>query len=117
MSVIEINTLQQLSDLIGGDKASLHELIETFIEEGAEIVTSMKASLAEKNLDVLRRGAHSMKSSAQDFGATTLSQLNAALEAQCKNGWPETAESQTEEIAQQFSAVHLELQQYLIDNE
>lgn len=113
MSVIETRSLEQLSELIGGDKAALHELIETFIEEGAEIVAEMKGSLADENLDVLRRSAHSMKSSAQDFGATVLSQLNATLESQCKNGWPDNATTQAEEISQQFFEAQTELQLYI----
>ena len=116
MTVIETRSLEQLSELIGGDKSALHELIETFIEEGAEIVTEMKGSLADEDLDVLRRSAHSMKSSAQDFGAIALSQLNAALESQCKNGWPNNAASQAENISQKFSEAHAELQLYINSN-
>ena len=45
MDVIDIRTLEQLSDLIGGDTNALQELIETFIEEGADIIAAMKASI------------------------------------------------------------------------
>ncbi len=113
MSVIDSRLLEQLSELIGGDKSALKELIETFIEEGAEIVASMKKSLDTEDLDELRRGAHSMKSSAQDFGATALSELNASLESQCKNGWPSNAVSQTNEISEKFSEANAELQLYI----
>ena len=116
MDVIDIRTLEQLSDLIGGDTNALQELIETFIEEGADIIAAMKASIAEENLDVLRRGAHSMKASAQDFGATALSELNATLESQCKAGWPQSAGPQTIEIAQKFSLASAELKRYVDTN-
>lgn len=117
MDVIDIKTIDKLSELIGGDKEALHELIETFIEEGAEIIVAMKESVADENLDVLRRGAHSMKASAQDFGAATLSELNATLESQCKASWPVNAASQTEEIAQHFSAATDELKRYINNNQ
>ena len=116
MTTIDHRSLDQLSELIGGDKETLHELISTFLEEGTEIVASMNASLANKDLDVLRRGAHSMKSSAQDFGAKTLSEMNASLESQCKNEWPDNAAAQLEDISKQFSAAHTELQNYIDSN-
>jgi len=42
MTVLDSRLLEQLLELVGGDKVSFHELIETFIEEGAEIVSSVK---------------------------------------------------------------------------
>ena len=57
-----------------------------------------------------------MKSSAQDFGAKTLSEMNASLESQCKNEWPENAAAQLEDISNQFSAAHAELQRYIDSN-
>ena len=116
MTTIDHRSLDQLSELIGGDKETLYELISTFLEEGTEIVASMNASLANKDLDVLRRGAHSMKSSAQDFGAKTLSEMNASLESQCKNEWPDNAAAQLEDISKQLSAAHSELQHYIDSN-
>lgn len=113
MSVIDEKLLEQLSELIGGDKSALHELIETFLEEGAEIVDEMKNTLSDKNVDVLRRGAHSLKSSAQDFGAVSLSELNATLESQCKSGWPDNATSQTDEISICFESSAAELKLYI----
>jgi len=116
MTVLDSRLLEQLLELVGGDKVSFHELIETFIEEGAEIVSSMKASLADQDLDVLRRGAHSLKSSAQDFGAINLSTLNAALESKCKNDWPDSAQSEIEEISNVFNEVREELTLYISNN-
>lgn len=113
MSVIDERSLEQLSTLIGGDKAVFHELIETFLDEGSDIVDDMKRSLDNNDIEILRRGAHSLKSSAQDFGAITLSELNATLEAQCKNGWPNNAAALTEEISATFSLSAENLRQYM----
>lgn len=113
MNTIDQRMLDQLLELIGGDKSTLHELITVFIDEGDEIVAAMKESLADEDLEVLRRGAHSMKSSAQDFGATALSEMNASLESQCKNNWPENAAAKVEDISKQFSTAQSELQQFI----
>lgn len=116
MTTIDHRSLDQLFELIGEDKDALHELINTFLEEGAEIVAAMKESLATKDLDVLRRSAHSVKSSAQDFGATALSEMNASLESQCKNSWPANAAAQVDNISNQFSSTRTELQHYIDAN-
>ncbi len=113
MTTIDQRLLDQLLELIGGDKASLHELITIFLVEGADIVATMKKSLTDEDLDVLRRGAHSMKASAQDFGAMALSEMNASLESQCKNTWPDNAAAKVEDISKQFSTAQAELQQFI----
>lgn len=113
MSVIDERMLEQLLELIGGDKDSLHELIDTFLIEGKEIIEQMSAAVDTQNLDVLRRSAHSLKSTAQDFGAVELSQLNAALEAQCKQSWPDNAAAQSTKIAEHFAQADEALRLYL----
>ncbi len=116
MPEIQEKSLEQLLELIGGDKPTLNSLIETFLEEGAEIVSDMKSALQDENIDVLRRGAHSLKSSAQDFGAISLSELSATLESQCKNGWPDRAADQTEAISVSFSEAASDLREYIDKN-
>ena len=113
MSVIDEKLLDQLSELIGGDQASLFELIETFIEEGRDMILEMNASLGIKDLDSLRRCAHSMKSSSQDFGAVDLSELNATLESQCKNSWPSTANQLVSVISDKFDEASEALAEYI----
>lgn len=116
MSEIDEKLLEKLLELIGGDKDTLNSLIQTFLEEGADIVSDMKNALQEKNIDVLRRGAHSLKSSAQDFGAISLSELNATLESQCKSGWPDSASEQTQAISDSFDESASELRLYVDNN-
>ncbi len=113
MSVIDERLLDQLKELIGGDLFSLFELIETFIEEGRDMILEMNASLVSNDLESLRRCAHSMKSSSQDFGAADLSELNATLESQCKNSWPTTASKQVSVISDKFDEASKALSEYI----
>ena len=113
MSTINHKQLDELRDLIGGDQDSLVELIKTFLEEGQEMILEMETSLESADLDTLRRCAHSMKSSSQEFGAIDLSELNATLESQCKNSWPESAEQQVKLIADKFNQTSDALSDYI----
>ena len=110
---IDITIIDQLQELIGGDRTALLELIQTFIEEGAEINAQCRAAVETTDIELLRRSAHSLKSSAQDFGASQLSRLCATLEAACKNDWPEDATVQIRMINEEYQHVATELHDYL----
>jgi len=87
----------------------LRELVETFLEEGAEIVAELRASLADEDRSTLHRGAHSLKSSAQDFGATQLAELSARLEARAVNTWPDRAAADVDAIGECFDDARRDL--------
>lgn len=110
---IDTSLIDQLQELIGGDRAALLELIQTFIEEGADINAQSLEAVENTDIDLLRRSAHSLKSSAQDFGAGQLSRLCATLEAGCKHEWPEDAAEQSRLIDDEYQRVASELQHYL----
>ncbi len=113
MDTIDTNCLENLLELIGGEKEALDELISTFLIEGQEMIDDMRRSLSSQDQEVLRRSSHSMKSSAQDFGATKLSELAASLEYNCKNNWPSQAEQQVDTITTQFKLASQALTDYL----
>ena len=113
MNVIDTRQLDQLKELIGGCQDSLNELVETFLVEGDEIIADMKASVSGQDLDLLRRSAHSLKSSAQDFGALELSRLSAALESQCKAQWPTEHNEQIQRISDSFQSAAAALREFL----
>jgi len=113
VEAIDDRALTQLKELIGGDSDDLRELIETFLVEGEEIVDDMHGALAEDNVELLNRSAHSLKSSAQDFGASKLSSVCAALESACKSGVPDGASQQVHEITNLFANARDALKLYI----
>lgn len=113
MDVLDIRTLKQLQELIGGDRAELIELVETFLVEGDEIVADMQTAITNSDIELLRRSAHSLKASAQDFGASQLSTLCATLESGSKTAMPDAADAQVSDIATHFTAAKAELKIYI----
>ena len=75
---IDRDTFKALQDTAGAD--FVVELVDAFLEEAPLMFDSMRAGLAEKDADKFRRAAHSMKSNANTFGATTLAALAKDLE-------------------------------------
>ena len=90
--------LDKLFDLIGGDPGSLAELIESFLEESPLLVGQMQQAADAGDRTVLGRAAHTLKSSARDFGASQLSVLCESLEKSCRDSMPEQAIRQVDAI-------------------
>jgi HPt (histidine-containing phosphotransfer) domain-containing protein len=59
----------------------------------------MRRALGAKDADAFRRAAHSLKSNAASFGATTLSTLARDLEALAKSGSLDGAGPRVERLA------------------
>lgn len=113
ISILDLKILDALRELIGGDESALRELILTFMDEGDEIIMQLRTASDIKDLESLRRAAHSLKSSAQDFGASGLSRRCAMLESQCRNGWPEGTPEQIAAIDGAFREARARLETYL----
>jgi CheY-like chemotaxis protein/HPt (histidine-containing phosphotransfer) domain-containing protein len=77
-------TLEQLRVTMGD--GFLDELLPTFMEDSQDLVRTMRRALGERDVDVFRRAAHSLKSNAASFGAVTLSTMARDLEALAKSG-------------------------------
>ena len=91
---INLAALGRLLEVIGGDRADLSELIDDFLSGAPDLVAQMSAAAAAADTEALGRAAHTLKSNAQDFGATRLAALCAALEGACREGsCPEAAAS------------------------
>ena len=78
MSKIDINTFNSLKESTGAD--FIGELVDAFLDDAPVLIAQMRSALAEKNAEVFRRAAHSMKSNAATFGAMELSVLAKELE-------------------------------------
>ena len=90
--------LDMLLELIGGDTADLIGLIDSFLAETPSLMAEMTNAAGSGENATLRRTAHTLKSSARDFGAVALSDLCRRLEEQCRSGEPERPELQVAAI-------------------
>jgi len=102
--------LKNLLDVIGGDKAALTELIDSFLSEGVKLVAAMHSSFAEDDTDTLRRSAHSMKSTSTDFGAKVLAGLTRELETRARDLDLTGCDELLDEISRAFDRVTMALQ-------
>ena len=84
-SILNQSAIDNLLNLVGGDQASLAELIGSFLEETPPLLLNLRRALETGDTELLRRSGHTLKSSSRDFGATRISILGQQLEAMGKD--------------------------------
>jgi len=89
----------------------LEELLTTFLEDSRDLVQTMRRALDDRDVDSLRRAAHSLKSNAASFGATTLSTLARDLETLARSGVVDGAPQRVDRIAAECERALLALQE------
>ena len=84
--VIDPSAIDTLLEMIGGDKEAIQELIDSYLSEAPKLVTQLETGLQNQDNDLIRRAAHTLKSSSNDFGAYSLGELCKELETACRDG-------------------------------
>ena len=111
MASINQSSLGALLELIGGDVDSLHELIQSYIDEASVLSQNLTNGLSDAEL--LGRTAHMLKSSSRDFGALALSDLCLALERQARSNSLVDEADQVTQIQQELDRCVQELKQII----
>jgi signal transduction histidine kinase/CheY-like chemotaxis protein/HPt (histidine-containing phosphotransfer) domain-containing protein len=107
--VVDTAVLQRLQEMLGGDPAHLHELIDSFLQDGPPLLVQLAQDAANAHWPGVRLAAHTLKSNAAEFGANRLRQLTADLEQQAKNGAVENWREQVTAVTQTFDRVRAAL--------
>ena len=84
----------------------VHELVDTFLEEAPPMLAELGEALAAGRAEPFRRAAHSLKSNASTFGATTLAAMARDLELQ---GLEAATPAALAALTHQYDAVAAEL--------
>lgn len=83
MSVLDMNTFNQLKESMGDD--FIVELIDAFLEDAVHQMAKLRTALAANDVETFTRAAHSLKSNAATFGANEFSALARELETMGRN--------------------------------
>lgn len=84
MPLINPSTFAALKEMSGEDL--INALIDAFLEDAPKMIAAMQAGLDARNVESVRRNAHSMKSNADIFGATALAAIASEMEAMARAG-------------------------------
>ena len=99
---IDRATYDELKDTAGAD--FVVELVDTFLVEAPRLIEELRAACDERNAEVFRRTAHSLKSNSNTFGARALGALAKELEL---GGFAraEAADAPLDKVDQEYTRV------------
>ena len=106
---LDRSALERLSEMTGGDRDFLIELIDTFVADGRTIIDSMERAVVAGSDGELLRPAHTLKGNAVTFGAARLAELSRQLETDARSGIVADGRSRVREVADEFAAVEAAL--------
>ncbi|HEX3177054.1 MAG TPA: response regulator [Methylomirabilota bacterium] len=101
--VLDLDAFERLRTAMGA--GFLDELLSTFVEDTQELVGTMRRAIGDKDIDALRRAAHSLKSNAASVGAMMLSGMARDLETLAKSGSFEGARARLDRVAAECERV------------
>ncbi|EJN05059.1 Hpt domain-containing protein [Herbaspirillum sp. YR522] len=104
---------EPLLDAVGGDVATCQHMFKTFAQSAPATYARLEQALADGNAEVVRREAHSLKSSTALVGADALTALLKAIEQQTKNAATDDARIHRSELSERFNAVLDEVRHYI----
>ena len=105
---ISYRQIQQMKEELGED---FHEFMEAYIEGTDALISEMRSGCENNDTAVLRRAAHSIKSSSLNSGAIHLSDLAGTLEAEAKHDRLHDVISQIDRMEESFHRFIQELKQ------
>lgn len=83
---------------VAGDRQTLTELVEIFLEQWPEVMDEIEQGVARKDQPTLRRAAHTLKGSALIFGAKPVAAAADELSEMARKNHMEHAEDALREL-------------------
>jgi len=108
-AAIDAAAFARLVEMTGGEIEFVDELVDTYLEDGANQLAALRAAVAAGSSDELVRPAHSLKSSSLNVGALGLGAQCRELEEGARSGDVPDAASRVDAIAAGFDDVRREL--------
>lgn len=84
--IFDVSVIDELCSSVGGDRAFVVELIETYLADGAVQLDEIEAMVAAGDAAGVVRPAHTLKSSSATLGVLRLASVAAALERAGRSG-------------------------------
>ena len=92
--------LSRMREAIGGDESVLADILQSFVEEADTLAIQLQHTPASLTPGAVARIAHTIKSSARDFGDDELAGLCATLEEEARKGAVQELDRRALDIAE-----------------
>ncbi|MEB3339543.1 response regulator [Okeania sp.] len=111
---VDTGVLEELKEMAGNDSEMVVEIIDCYLEDSPKLLDEISQAVQEKDSELLRTSAHSMKSSSASVGAIKLSQFCKKLEYIGRGGTTEGANVIFSEAKEEYVRVEAALRNELL---
>jgi HPt (histidine-containing phosphotransfer) domain-containing protein len=105
--------LERLQEICCGDQEFERELIQIFLSDSLDRIRSMETALREKNLEIFRIQAHSIKGASANAGAERMTEIAQCMEQADKEGSPRDVFRLLEDLKGEYDRVRIFLTRHL----
>jgi len=110
-SGIDAATIQALREAMGETAVEVMvELIDCYLAETPFLLQSIRDAIARDDVDALRHGTHTLKSSSAALGALALANLCEALEVDSRNGFIQNGTEKIQQLESEYKQVKVALE-------
>ncbi len=115
--VIDISVLADLQESLGTDEGDdiVRELITVYLEDTPNILTALFQAIADGDVEIMTRSAHTLKSNSAQMGAKRLSALCKHMEMLGREKKVAEAAKQSGQIETEFAHVQAALEAALVN--
>ncbi|AKU12838.1 two-component hybrid histidine kinase [Azoarcus sp. CIB] len=102
--------LRSTLDNLGNDVEILRVVAATFVEDAPRLLADLRTALADRDVPMVIRAGHSLKGSAENFGAAALIRAVGALEEAARTNDYTSAIGRLDEVDRLLARLRAELQ-------
>ena len=88
-----------------GDEQLAHEVFEVFVDECASLVDDMRQAMTQRDVDLIRRAAHTLTGAADSAGARGVADAARTLEALVRDGHGDGLDDAWKRLSDEVAAV------------
>jgi len=88
-----------------GDEQLAHEVFEVFVDECASLLDEMRQAMAQRDVDSIRRAAHTLTGAADSAGARAAADAARTLEALVRDGHLDGLDAAWTRVSDEVAAV------------
>jgi HPt (histidine-containing phosphotransfer) domain-containing protein len=108
-STLDVRTLSDLRDSVGGDPEFLAELIDEFLGDAPTQLGTLREAASSGDAEGAKRAAHTLKGNGRTFGAEELASLCQEAEAASAAGDLDAVLARVDEIGEAWGRLRVEL--------
>jgi HPt (histidine-containing phosphotransfer) domain-containing protein len=109
--IVDTEALERLRSLGDGEGSFVQKVIRVYLENSPSLIQALDGARTTRQVEAVKRAAHSLKSSSANVGALRLVEKSKRLEADADHGYTHALDVLIEEIKAEYRLVESALRE------